>query len=421
MFDFLQKILPGLTGPAAYDKQKETARSGSLFRRLRLAKNTNTSQEILYYMAESDPDAKVRKAVARNKSTPVHASLVLAGDKDVDVRLALAARLVDLLPGLSSDKHSQLYAYVVQALGTLALDEVLKVRKALSSTLKDHAHAPPKVAGQLARDVEREVAEPILRFCAALSDEDLLDILREHPAGWAVQAIAGRNNVSEDVSQAVIDADYIPAGTALIRNEGASLSSGLLQTIVSRAKEYPEWHEPLAVRKSLPPAMAKILAEFVDDRVRLILQGRADFDEKASHDIAAVVRRRIEFEQEENVETPARRINRLVREGTLNEAAISDALAMRDREFVILALASLTRSTASDIQKVFNMRAAKPITAMAWQAGLSMRMALRLQQEMAQIPPKELLYPKGGTDYPMTREEIKWQLDFLDLENRGRR
>ena len=92
---------------------------------------------------------------------------------------------------------------------------------------------------------------------------------------------------------------------------------------------------------------------------------------------------------------------------------------MRDKEFAVLALAAMTGSTASDIQKVFQMRAAKPLCAMAWKAGLSMRMALRLQQEMAQIPPKELLYPKGGTDYPMTRDEIQWQLDFLDLENKG--
>lgn len=424
MFNFLHHILPVFNrGGAAGDGEKRTARSGTLLGRMILARGTKTSQEILYYMAEHDPDPRVRRAVARNKSTPVQASMVLAGDADIDVRLALAGRLVDLLPGLSADRHSQLYAYVVQALGTLALDEVLKVRKALASTLRDHVHAPPKVAGQLARDVERAVAEPMLKFCAAISDDDLMDILRQHPAGWVVDAIAGRAHVSAAISQAVIDADHIPAGTILIGNEGAQIGESLLQNIVSRAREYPEWHEPLAVRKSLSPAMAKILAEFVDDRVRNLLIIRADFDEADSREIAQVVRRRIEFEEEvvEKAadETPAQRVNKLVRAGTLNETALSDALAMRDREFAVLALAAMTGSTASDIQKVFQMRAAKPVCAMAWKAGLSMRMALRLQQEMAQIPLKELLYPKGGTDYPMTRDEIQWQLDFLDLENKG--
>ncbi len=396
MIRFLEKILPGFArGADTYERDKKTAREGGFWRRLALARNPGTAQEILYYLAESDPSARVRRAVAQNRSTPGQASVILAGDKNVDVRLALAARLVDLLPGLSNEKHSQLYAFIVQALGTLALDEVLKVRKALASTLKDHAHAPPKVAGQLARDVEREVAEPILRFCAALSDDDLLEILKEHPAGWAVEAIAGRDRVSDNVSQAVIDTDHVPAGTILIGNPGASIPSDLLQAIVSRAREYPEWHEPLATRKNLPPAMAKILAEFVDDRVRNLLHRRADFDETTSAEISAVVRRRIDYEEKQAAvpQTAATRVNAMVRAGTLNESAIADALAMRDREFVIVALASLTRSSAADMQKVNALRAAKPLTAVAWKAGLSMRKALRLQQDIAQIPPRELLYP----------------------------
>ena len=166
---FLQKILgkgAAKRGAKAsgYDVQKDIAREGSRRKRMSLAQDTQTNKEILYYLAENDPDPKIRQAVAENKSTPVQVSPVLAQDTSTDVRLALAARLVTLLPDISEDDHSQIYAYVVQALGTLALDEVLKIRKALSSTLKDHAQAPPKVAGQLARDVEREVSEPVLRF-----------------------------------------------------------------------------------------------------------------------------------------------------------------------------------------------------------------------------------------------------------------
>jgi len=45
-----------------------------------------------------------------------------------------------------------------------------------------------------------------------------------------------------------------------------------------------------------------------------------------------------------------------------------------------------------------------------------MRLALKLQQELGQVQTKELLYPRGGTDYPLTEEEMIWQLDFLGLE-----
>lgn len=419
MKQLIEKLLPSFLKPVTYERARAIAQSGSEGSRLALAKNPRTSQEILYYLAEHDSSPKVRRAVARNAATPVHASVILAGDRDEDVRMTLARRLIDLLPGLSEDKQSQLYAYVVQALGALALDEVLKVRKALASTLKDHAHTPPKIAAQLARDVEREVAEPILRFCAALADDDMLDILKQHPAGWTIEAIAGRHTVSEAVSQAVVDTGHAPAGAILLGNQGAQLSSALLETIVVRAREYPEWHEPLAMRKSLPPEMAKMLAEFVDDRIKTLLEKRGDFDEVTVQEIARVVRRRINYEEQSagqgGAESPGRRASRLMREGKLDETVLSDALGMRDKEFVECGLAALARTDPDKVHKVFAMRAARPVCALAWKAGLSMRLALRLQQEMGQVPPKELLYPKGGTDYPLTRDELQWQLDFLEL------
>ncbi|MCD8562476.1 MAG: hypothetical protein LRY54_00010 [Alphaproteobacteria bacterium] len=76
--------------------------SADIDRRITLASDTETSKEILYYLAEKDPSPKVRKAVAENKAMPLHVSPLLAHDREVDVRLALARRLVDLLPGLSA-------------------------------------------------------------------------------------------------------------------------------------------------------------------------------------------------------------------------------------------------------------------------------------------------------------------------------
>lgn len=221
--------------PKSYEQQRAALASANVKERLSLASNTKTNKEILYYLAEKDPSPKVRKAVAENEAMPVQVSSILAGDSDSDVRLALAGRLVDLLPDVSQDQQSQLYAFVVQALGTLALDEVLKIRVALSSTLKDHAHTPPKIAGQLARDVEQQVSEPILRFCSALSNADLLDILKSHPASWVIEAIASRDSVSEELSEAVVETRDSYGGSALIGNDGALISDNLLHRIVEIA------------------------------------------------------------------------------------------------------------------------------------------------------------------------------------------
>lgn len=398
--------------------QTEKLKSANEKERLSLASNKSTQKEILYYLAEKDPSPDVRREVARNTSTPLHASQILAHDNDQDVRLALAARLMDLLPDLSQDKHSQLYAFAVQALGTLALDEVLKVRVALSSTLKDHAHTPPKVAAQLARDVEREVSEPILRFCAALSDEDLLDILKGHPAGWAIEAIATRHNVSAPLSLAVIESDHRPAGTALISNEGAQMDDEILHHIVLRAREFPEWQKPVALRAKLPVSIVRELAGYVDASVRDVLLSREDIEPELAEEVAAIFRRRMDFamQGDDSSDNTEQRLNAVIQSGRLNEETISDALAMRDRDFVNVAIARMIKADPEIVERIFAMNAPKPIIALAWHAGLSMRMALTLQKDMGFVPHNELVYPRDGTDYPLTEEDLIWQLEFLGLK-----
>ena len=32
------------------------------------------------------------------------------------------------------------------------------------------------------------------------------------------------------------------------------------------------------------------------------------------------------------------------------------------------------------------------------------------------VPPKELIYPRDGTDYPLSQDDIDWQLEFLGLK-----
>ncbi len=399
---------------ARYAVEKEIAQSERTAERLRLAKDPKTSKDILFYMAQMDGDVRVRQAVAENKTTPIQASALLSKDKSEDVRLSLARRMMTLLPDLSQDKQSQLYKFAAEALGILALDEVLKIRMALSSTLKDMTDTPPNVAGQLARDVEREVSEPILRVCVALSDDDLLDILKNHPASWAVQAIAGRPRVTEIISQAVIDTDDVPAGAILMNNTGAEISLHTLKDIVEKAKSFPEWQKPIAMRKNIPADMAKELAGFVDQSVRNILLERTDFPADEMDDIAAIVKRRIDFaDRAERGESVEDRVQALFKSGQLNDDAIGDALSMRDKEFVVASMAVLLRCPQDVVDKTFAIGAAKAVVALCWQAGLHMRTALRIQQEIVKVPHKELIYPKGGTDYPLTQEDLKWQLEYL--------
>lgn len=407
------------TGKLLDADEKRLAKEGSEKQRLRLAGDEKTSQEILYYLALHDSSAKVRKAVAKNPSTPMQATTLLAKDKVNDVRFVLAHRLVKILPELSADKYSQLYAFAVQSLGMLALDEVLKIRKALSETLKDHAPTPPDVAAQLAKDLEREVSEPILRFCVAISDDDLIDVLKTHPANWAAEAVAQRRSLSSRVSRAVIDTGNVEAGRHLLLNEGAEIGLDLLDMIVERAREYPEWHKPIAGRKTLPPLMARKLAAYVDKSVKKILSERSDLDKQTIAEIGDIIQRRIDFEEERrktiDKSNAVERAQKMFDQKSLNDDVLSDALAMGDHRFVIAALALRAGTSMDNIQKVFDVRAPKAICAVCWKAGFSMRLALKLQQILGHVKTANLIYPRGGADYPMTTEELRWQLGVIGI------
>lgn len=416
MMGFFSKILPS---KMLESDEKKVAETGTEKQRLALAQNERASQEILYYLALHDESDRVRKAVADNPSTPMQATMLLSKDKSNDVRFSMAQRLVKILPSLDPEHYSQLYAFAVQSLGMLALDEVLKIRRALSETLKDYARTPPEIAAQLARDLEREVSEPILRFCLALGDEDLVDILIKHPANWAAEAVAGRKQISSRVSQAVLDTGNVRAGEILLSNEGAEITPEMLEVIIERAREYPEWHKPIATRKTLPPLMARKLAAYVDKSVRKILSERSDLDKKTIADIIDIVQRRIEFEEDRkknfDKSNPLERAQRLFIAGDLTEDAIADAVAMRDDKFVMAALALAVGASTHDIEKVFDVKAPKSICAICWKAGFSMRLALKLQQTPGRVKHQNLIYPRYGTDYPLSPEEMRGHLDVIGI------
>ena len=99
----------------------------------------------------------------------------------------------------------------------------------------------------------------------------------------------------------------------------------------------------------------------------------------------------------------------------LTEEVLSDAIVMRDRDFVYAALALCAGTTIENIKKVFDARAPKSICAVCWKAGFSMKLALQLQQYMGRVPHSALIYPRGGVDYPHPEAELKWQLEVIGI------
>lgn len=321
----------------------------------------------------------------------------LAGMGDASVRAALARKLCRLLPDLPPEGRDKAATVALRALEQLARDHVARVREALATAIKDIACAPPSVVRTLARDVERSVAEPVLHYCATLTDDDLLDIIAGQPAGWALAAIASRRTVSAPVSDAIVETGDEAATGVLLDNSGAVIAEPTLTRLARRPGLGP----------ALPRRLALRLAAFVDGSVAEVLRTRPDFDEATVAEIAAVTRRRVDWiEARDPDEPPERRAVRLHRRGALDETAVGDALSWNEVGFVRAALALRARIQPVLVDAILASGDARPVTALVWRAGLSMRCAMQVQARAAGIPPRAMLNARDGTGFPLTAAEM---------------
>lgn len=421
-----------------YEQARELAAHQDTAVREALAANGELEPEILYYLA-SDSDPAVRRAAAVNLSTPHKAHLKLAEDTDDQVRSSLVEKIAKLTPNLSADEQDAVRQSTYETLEILARDELTRVRQILSETLKDVAAAPPDLILKLARDTEIEVAGPVLEFSPVLTDELLLEIIESGPAKGALGAISRRDEVSETVSDAVVGTDDIEAIGELLSNSSAQIREEALDDLIDRAEGIELWQAPLIGRPHLTSRAASRLAHFVADNLLDVLQARTDLDKETLEAVKTAVHRRVSHDGEESEsgpggngapkedapllldgELPLALAERLLESGKLDAKVLKNAIQANDLCLVLAALTVRSSVTQDVVKKVFSGQNPKGIIALTWRSNLSMEMAVLMQERIGRIPPIEVLGPKSDGSFPLSEDEMKWQLEFFgDLASKG--
>ena len=410
--------------PLSYQESRELARHSDVAERRRLAARTDVRPEILYYLAE-DPSALVRREIAVNEATPAHADVLLARDGDEVVRCELARKIARLAPHLSVDEREKIWALTVEALEILAQDQLARVRQALAEALKDVAEVPRHIIQRLARDVEQAVCAPVLEFSPLLTDDDLLEIIESTDVSGAVSAISRRADVSGAVSDAIAHTLDEEAVAQLLANPSAQIREETLDWIVEGSREVGTWQMPLAKRPKLPRHAVRKLAEFVANAVLAMLHRRDDLDGDTADLIDKAVRERMAdqppppgdadqggADPTSGPETAAEIVQILHASGELDDERLDMELLSGNRAFITHALALMAGMPPALVTRIADARSAKAVTAMAWKAGLKMRFAIKLQARFGNVPPREILQAKDGVDYPLSEDDMTWQLDF---------
>ena len=410
-------------GEIDYARARELVSHPDVAVRRKLAARTDVKPEILYYLA-GDAAPEVRRAIVANDAAPAHSYPMLARDDDEDVRCDLAVKIARLTPGLPDDTRDKIRDLTLEALEILARDEITRVRRILAEALKDVADAPRHVIQRLARDAELAVAAPVLEFSPLLTDEDLLEIIASPAVVGVLNAISRRAGVSEAVSDAIAGSEDWDAVAELLANPSAQIREETLDQLVDGARTVTRLQMPIASRPRLPVRAVRKLASFVAEAVLAALMRRQDLDEETARFVGEAVRTRMREAAERDtaeaggkpaVPEPARiaeEVARLNKEGRLDDERISSELLSGNRTFVSHALAVKSGLPVAVVERIAAARSAKAVTALAWKSGFSMRFAIKLQARFGNVPAREILQAKDGFDFPMSEEDMTWQLGF---------
>jgi uncharacterized protein (DUF2336 family) len=402
-----------------YDQAKLVLANSDVVERRHLAKHEDIEPEILYFLA-NDKDPLVRLEIADNDGTPLQADMILARDSNEEVRKEVARKLGRLLPDISIDQQDKLSKMALDILDSLARDQIRDVRSIVSDEIK-HAHNVPKnVVRRLAEDAESIVSAPILEYSPLLSDKDLLEIVALGIESGAITSIANRKELPEEVVDAIIESSDENAIPALLENKSAKISEKTLDLIAVEAEGHEEWHPLLVDRGNLPVRTIRRIVSFVSAALFERLIDNNDVEEKTVDEMRLEVRRRVDANELMDTETATarekamERAETLFKQGKLTEDVVKNAIDINDSHFTRYAISHMSGLPSEVVIKMLNSGSGKAVTSLCWKAGMAMPLAVLLQRKIAKVRPNSFLWARGGNEYPLTDNDMEWQIEFYE-------
>lgn len=334
-------------------------------------------------------------------------------EMDEELRVQLARKIARLVPTLAHSKKKLLLEHTVQVLKVMATDQTERVRMMVAEELAELPEAPYEVVRELACDPSLRVSRSILEFSPLLRDEDLIDIISTSAVPGVVESIARRKSVSLRVSDAIVNTHQPVAIHQLLSNSGSSISTNALQIITDEAEAHEIWHEPLSHRPELTQKTANRIAGFMSQQLLGDMEQKGALKLVHKQETQAAVQTRLNSWTADQERAAELRVRQLHEAGRLTEEKIGDAIDEVNEPFVAAALAILSGIPRETVKRILHSQSGRVITALAWEARLSMRTAIALQMKIGRVHHAKMVNAKGGTDYPLDEGEMQTYLEIF--------
>lgn len=269
----------------------------------------------------------------------------LSEERTTGARLETASCVASLYAGNSISDDER--ATALQIIESLSHDIEVEVRAALSEALRECPILPNALAVAFANDVEL-VSLPVLRYSQALSDNDLIVLLRAGSSRKRV-AVAKRETVSAKVSDALVDTKDEAAIDALVANDGADIGPDALHKALDCAELSDRFQQLFIKRSYLPDSIVERLASIATASLREELMKR--------HGADAVVQAEDDGETAARKTAPdgnelARQFERMRVSGKLSPIMVLRKLAEEDIAFFEMSMAAYAAITVSEARRL---------------------------------------------------------------------
>jgi uncharacterized protein (DUF2336 family) len=234
-----------------------------------------------------------------------------------------------------------------------------QLRREIAEKLADAPTAPKGLLRQLALD-EIIVAEPVLKRSAALSEEDLIRVIRQRGQEH-MKAITQRREIPETVTAELVGRGDKEVLVSLAGNKGARLNHETMEKLVEHARTIGELQAPMAGRYDLPPQLLTQMYFFVSSALKKEILKRSDMLDPALIDEAVEANRQKILtsavnEAQTGVDAARKFIRDRIAHNTLNESLLKELIEQRKSTEFLFGFAHYIGVDTSTAQRVLGDR-----------------------------------------------------------------
>ncbi len=346
----------------------------------------------------------------------------LLSDDSPESRTGLLTKIADsynteLFKGRERDIAEQIFRLLMK-------DSVVRVRELLAHRLEQNPTAPRDIILHLAHDVE-SVATPVLTHSKVLSDADLVSIVEQSQGQdiGKLLAITKREQVSERVSEALVETKYAPVMTSLLSNQGAMISERALGRIADDFASDEDVIAALVHKPELPITLVERLISQVGAAVAKELRDTYNLSESQVAQGSTLAREdfmvRLLTHELSREEVEAL-VKQMANEDRLTPSIVMTALCRGQLMFFTVALAHFSGIPVVNATKLITDRGEHGFNGLYRKSGLpesmmdAVRLLLRSVQDMEEDSsiPGSMLYANRLAEM-VIRHAGQKQVDYL--------